>query len=143
MSAHESSELVNDIVQQTKTVVLGERGKEVLEDVALVGTGNLLELRDDGLLVGGREGRGGDDAGELGVGLEGSTEVVQGLGGSVEGGRLGGGGVLFARIALIIMDVHSDLGAMLTVVVLSSVGDIERVFGSTDPVGLGRLSRQV
>jgi hypothetical protein len=143
VSAHESSELVNDIVQQTETVVLSERGKEVLEDVALVGTGNLLELRDDGLLVGGREGRGGDDAGELGVGLKGSTEVVQGLGGSVEGGRLGGGSVLFARIVLINMAVHLDLGAMLTVVVLSSVGDIERVFGSTDPVGLGRLSRQV
>lgn len=99
MSAHQKSELVDDIGQQAEAVVLGESAEEVLE-VALVGTSDLLEFRDDGLLVRGSEGRGGDDAGELAVGLEGITEGVQGLGGSVEGGGLGGGGVLFGKSQL-------------------------------------------
>jgi hypothetical protein len=94
VSAHESSELVTDTAEQTETVVLSEGSEEVLEDIALVGTGDLLQLCYDGLLVRDGQGRGGEDAGKLGVGLEGGTEVDEGLGGSVEGGGLGGGGVL-------------------------------------------------
>lgn len=104
VSAHESTELVDDLVQQTETVVLSECAKEVLDKVTLVSS-DLLELRDDGLLVGGSEGRGGDDAGELGVGLEGSTEVVQGLGGGIEGGSLGGGSVLFVQFQVNYHDI--------------------------------------
>lgn len=106
VSAHESTELVDNLVQQAETVVLGECAKEVLDDVTLISS-DLLELRDDGLLVGNSEGRGGDDAGELGVGLEGSTEVVQGLGGGIEGGSLGGGSVLFVQFQV---NYHDTFG---------------------------------
>jgi hypothetical protein len=94
VSAHKSSELLADTTEQTETVVLSKGSEEVLEDIALVGTGNLLQLCDDGLLVRDGQGRGGEDASELGVGLEGGTEIDEGLGGSVEGGGLGRRSVL-------------------------------------------------
>ncbi len=104
VSAHKSTELVDDLVQQTETVVLSKCAKEVLDDVTLVSS-DLLELCDDGLLVGDSEGRGGDDAGELGVGVKGSTKVVQGLGGGIEGGSLGGGSVLFVQFQVNYHDI--------------------------------------
>jgi hypothetical protein len=85
VSAHKSSELLADTTEQTETVVLSKGSEEVLEDIALVGTSDLLQLCDNGLLVRDGQGRGGEDAGELGIGLEGGTEVDEGLGGSVEG----------------------------------------------------------
>ena len=94
VSTHESRELLADTLEQTETVVLSEGVEEVLEDVGLVGTSNLLQLLDDLLLVTDSEGRGGDDAGQLAVGLEELTEAGEGLGGLVEVGGLGRGSVL-------------------------------------------------
>lgn len=94
MSAHQSAELLADSLQGTETVVLGKGSEEVLEDVGLVGTSDLLELGDDLLLVGVGEGRGTEDGDQLGVGLQGLAELGDGLGGRIEGGGLGGGGVL-------------------------------------------------
>lgn len=95
MSTHEGGELVADTLEETETVVLSQSSEEVLEDVALVGTGNLLQLLDDLLLVGDSEGRGGDDGGQLAVGLEGLTEAGESLGGLVEAGGLGRGSELY------------------------------------------------
>lgn len=94
MSAHQSAELLADALQSTEAVVLGKGREEVLENVGLVGTGDFLELRDDLLLVGVGESRGTEDGDQLGVGLQGLAEGSEGLGGRVEGGGLGGGGVL-------------------------------------------------
>ena len=95
MSTHESTELLADSLQNTQPVVLGQGGQEVLQDVTLVSTSDLLELLDDGLLVVGREGRGADDGGELAVSLQGLTKGSEGLGGLVKSSRLGRSSVLF------------------------------------------------
>lgn len=95
VSAHQSSELFADTLEGAETVVLGKGLEEVLDDTSLVGTGDLSELLDDGLLVGGGQGGGAEDGGQLLVGLEGLAEAGDGTGGLVEGGRLGGGSVLF------------------------------------------------
>lgn len=96
MGAHQSRELVADTGQGAEAVVLGQGVEEVLEDVGLVGTGNLLELSDDLLLVGIGQGRGAEDDIQLLVGLEGLAEGRDSLGGRVEGSGLGGSGVLDA-----------------------------------------------
>lgn len=94
MGAHQSTELLADTLEGGETVVLGQSLEEVLEDVRLVGTGNLLQLLDDLLLVGHGEGRSAEDGDQLGVGLQGLAEGSDGLGGLVEGSGLGGGSVL-------------------------------------------------
>lgn len=86
VGAHEGSELLADSLEGTETVVLGQSDEEVLQDVALVGTSDLLELSDDLLLVGVGEGGSTEDGDQLGVGLQGLAEVGDGLGGLVEGG---------------------------------------------------------
>lgn len=95
MSAHQSSELLADTVEGTETVVLGKGLEEVLDDTGLVGTGDLGELLDDGLLVSVAESGGTEDVDELLVGLEGLAESGDGAGSLVESRRLGGGSVLF------------------------------------------------
>lgn len=94
VSAHQSAELLADALEGAETVVLGKSGEEVLQDVGLVGTGDLLELLNDLLLVGDGQGGSAEDGGQLGVGLQGLAEVGDGLGGLVESRGLGGGGVL-------------------------------------------------
>jgi hypothetical protein len=94
VSAHEGSELLADGLKGTETVVLGQGEEEVLQDVTLVGTGDLLELGDDLELVGMGEGGSTEDGTQLGVGLQGLAEGGDGLGGLVEGGGLGGSSVL-------------------------------------------------
>lgn len=93
MSTHKGAKLLANSLERTQTVVLGKSTKEVLEDIALV-TGDLEQLLNDLLLVGGREGGGADDAGELAVSLEGLVESKEGAGGLVEGSRFGRGSVL-------------------------------------------------
>lgn len=94
MGAHQSTELLADTLEGTETVVLGQSLEEVLEDVGLVGTGNLLELLDDLLLVGNGQGRSVEDGDQLGVGLQGLAKGSDSLGGLVEGSGLGGSSVL-------------------------------------------------
>ena len=96
VSTHESTELLANSLQNTQPVVLGQGGQEVLQDVTLVSTSDLLELLDDGLLVVGGEGRGADDGGELAVSLQGLTKGSEGLGGLVKSSRLGGSSVLLS-----------------------------------------------
>lgn len=95
MSTHQSTELLADTVEGAETVVLGKGFEEVLDDAGLIGTGDLGELLNNGLLVGIAQGRGTEDVDELLVGLEGFTEGSDGAGGLVESGRLGRGSVLF------------------------------------------------
>jgi hypothetical protein len=86
-------ELLNNTGDESKSVVLGEGGEEVLDGLVL-GVDLLLELLDDGLLVGHGEGRGGQDSAELGVLLDESAEPVQGIGSCVDARGLNGGSVL-------------------------------------------------
>lgn len=95
VGAHESSELLADGLEGTETVVLGQSDEEVLQDVTLVGTGNLLELSNDLLLVGVGQGGSTEDCAQLLVSLQGLAEVGDGLGGLVEGSGLGGSSVLY------------------------------------------------
>ena len=97
VSRHQGRELVADTLKGTEAVVLGQGSEEVLEDIGLVGTGNLLELLDDLLLVGHAQTRGAEDGDQLLVALQGLAEVGNGLGGLVEGSGLGGGSVLEAE----------------------------------------------
>jgi hypothetical protein len=78
--ADQDLELLNYALQQAQSIVLGERAEEVLDDVALVAAGNLLQLLDDLLLVADGEGGGVEDGGELGVLLEDVAERQEGLG---------------------------------------------------------------
>lgn len=94
VSTHQGSELLGNTLEGTETVVLGKGLKEVLDDVRLVGTGNLLELLDDLGLVGVGESGSTEDGAQLLVGLQGLAEGSDGLGGLVESGRLGGGSEL-------------------------------------------------
>lgn len=97
MCAHQSLELLNHAFQQTQSVVLSESTEKVLENVALVTAGNLLQFLDDLLLVANGEGGGVQDRGELGVLLEDFAELCKGLGDLVEGGGFGRGSVLDDR----------------------------------------------
>lgn len=98
MSAHQGSELIADTLEGTETVVLGESVEEVLEDTSLIGTGDLSELLDDGLLVGDGEHRGAEDRDELLVSLDGLAEAGDSTGSLVESSGLGGSGVLLVNI---------------------------------------------
>ena len=96
MRTHKSTELLANTLKSTQPVVLGKSVEEVFQDVTLIrAAGELLQLVNDLLLVGGREGRGADDGGELAVVLKDLAEGGEGLGDLVEGGGLGGGSVLF------------------------------------------------
>jgi hypothetical protein len=94
--AHELAELGADAGQQTQAVVLGESSEEVLDGLAR-GAGILLQLGDDGALVGGGQGRGLEDSDELRVLLEEAAEGGEALGGGLEGRGLDGGRVLFGE----------------------------------------------
>ena len=95
MSTHQLTKLLTDTAQGTQPVVLSEGSEEVLQDIALVSTTELLQLLDDLLLVVGSEGRGAEDGIEFGVGVQDLAEGSELPGGLVEGGGLDGGSVLF------------------------------------------------
>lgn len=95
MGAHQSRELVAHTREEAQTVVLGQGVEEILDNVALVGAGDFLQLLDDLLLVAGGQGRGAQDGGQLGVLLEGLAQRGQRLGGLLEGRSLRSGGVLY------------------------------------------------
>lgn len=95
VSAHQGSELLADTLEGTETVVLGESLEEVLEDTSLIGTGDLSELLNNGLLVGDGKHRGAEDSDELLVSLDGLAEAGDSTGSLVESSGLGGSGVLF------------------------------------------------
>lgn len=86
-------ELVADALEEAQAVVLGEGVEEVLDGGAAA-AGLLDQLGDDSRLVLGAQGRGGEDLVELGVLVDNVAEGGEGLGGRVEGRRLGGGSVL-------------------------------------------------
>jgi hypothetical protein len=67
--AHELGKLGTDTRKQVEAVVLGEGGQEVLDRVDR-GARALVQLGDDGALVGRREGRGLQDRDQLGVLLQ-------------------------------------------------------------------------
>ncbi len=92
--AHKLVELAADTGEKTKAVVLGEGGEEVLDGLAR-GTGVLLQLGDDGALVGGRQGRGLEDGDQLRILLQQAAEGGEAPGGGLEGGGLDGGRVLY------------------------------------------------
>lgn len=98
MRTHKGTELLANTLKSTQPVVLGKSVEEVLQDVALVSAASeLLQLVNDLLLVGGREGRGADDGGELAVVLKDLAEGGEGLGDLVESGGLGRGSVLYSN----------------------------------------------
>lgn len=90
---HEGAEFLADALKDGKTVVGGEGLEELLD--GLVGAaGGLLELGDNLLLVlDGESGR-GQDVLQSSVILESGLEALHGLGDGIEGGGLGGCGVL-------------------------------------------------
>ena len=92
---HEGAELLADALEDGETVV-GGQGLEELLDGLVGAAGGFLELGDNLLLVlDGESGR-GQDALEFSVLLEGGLEVLHGLGDGIEGGGLGGCGVLLS-----------------------------------------------
>lgn len=97
VSTHESAELLANVLQNTQSVVLGQRGEEVLDGVPLVTTSELLEFRHDLLLVSTRQSRGTDDRSQLAVRLEGLAEDSKGPGDLVEGSGFDGSRVLESR----------------------------------------------
>jgi hypothetical protein len=93
---HEGAELLADALKDCETVV-GGQGLEELLDGLVGAAGGLLELGDDLLLVlDGERGR-GQDLLQASVLLESGSEVLHGLGDGIEGGGLGGCGVLLVR----------------------------------------------
>ena len=90
---YQLAELLAHAGQDAQAVVLGQRLQEVLDGLALH-AGGLLELGDDGALVGGGQRRRGQDGRQLGVLLQQAVEAGEGLGGGLEGGGLDGRGVL-------------------------------------------------
>lgn len=92
-SAHQLAELGADTAEETQTVVLGQGLEEVLDGG--VGAGGLLELGDDGGLVGGAQGRGVEDGGQLRILGDQVAQLAQGGSGRVDRGGLDGRSVLF------------------------------------------------
>jgi hypothetical protein len=92
--AHELGELGADAGQEAQAVVRGEGGEQVLDGLAS-GADALLQLGDDGGLVGDGQGRGLEDGDQLGVPLHQVAEGDEALGGGLEGRGLDGGRVLF------------------------------------------------
>jgi hypothetical protein len=89
----DGGELVDNTGDETKSVVLGEGGEEVLDGLVL-GVDLLDELIDNGLLVGIGEGRGPQDGDKLGVLLDDGAELDESIGSGVDAGSLDGGSVL-------------------------------------------------
>lgn len=93
--AHELAELVANALQDAQSVVLGESRQEVLDGlVGSRGAQGLLQLLNNGALIGIRQGRCAQDSGELGVLGNDVVQGVEGLGGRIERGGLDGGSVL-------------------------------------------------
>lgn len=92
-SAHELAKLDANTLQQSQAVVVRKRGEEVLDRLA-PRAGLLGQLSHHGGLVLGSQGRSLQDVVELGVLLDEGLERGEGLGGGVQGGRLGSGGIL-------------------------------------------------
>lgn len=82
-----------DALEETESVVLGEGLEEVLDGGAAA-AGLLDELGNNGGLVLGAQGRGGEDGVELGILVRNGAEGSEGLGGRVESRRLGRSSVL-------------------------------------------------
>ena len=100
--AHEGSELVGNTLKLVESVVLGESLEEVLDGVVLVlDIERLLDLGNDLLLIGGVEGGGIKDGLELGVSLEGGSEVLETLGGGIQRLGLDSGGVEGAGVGTV------------------------------------------
>lgn len=95
MRTHQLPKLLTNPLQRTESVILRESHQEVLHDIALVGTSDLLQFLHDLLLVAGGEGRRAQDPGEFAVLLQDFAEGGERLGGLFESGRLGGCSVLF------------------------------------------------
>ena len=93
--AHELGELGADAGKEAQAVVVGEGREEVLDGLA-AGAGVLLQLGDDGALVGDGQSRGLEDGDQLGVLLHQVAEGGEALGGGLEGRGLDGGRVLFS-----------------------------------------------
>lgn len=100
VGAHEGGELLSDGLQDREAVVLGEGLEEVLDEAVLVRSDVLLELRDNGLLVGRRQRGRRQQLRQLGVLLEDGGEALEGLGRGLERGRLGRGRVLSSQQAV-------------------------------------------
>lgn len=89
-----------DALEEAQSVVLGEGLEEVLKGGAAAGL--LDELGDNGRLVLGAQGGGGEDVVELSILVDNGTEGGEGLGGRVEGGSLCGGSVLLNTMLAIV-----------------------------------------
>jgi hypothetical protein len=98
VGAYQSAKLLHNTGQQTQSVVLSKRGKEVLENVALVGTGNPLQLLHNLSLVAHGESGGVENGGEFWVPFEDLAERGEGLGDLVEGRGFGRGSVLKSEL---------------------------------------------
>lgn len=99
-SAHQLAKLGANLGQEAEAVVLGQNLEQVLDGGA-AGARRLLELSNDGALVGGSQGRGDEDGGKLGVLLDQLLELGQAAGGRLERLGLDGRGVLlFVRHSL-------------------------------------------
>ena len=92
-SRNQLAKLVAHALEQAKPVVLRQRREKVL-DGGLGRAGLLLQLGDDGRLVGGRQAGRRQDGAQLGVLCEEAAEAVEGLGCRLDGRGLCGGGVL-------------------------------------------------
>jgi hypothetical protein len=113
---HKGAELLADALKDGETVV-GGQGLEELLDGLVGAAGGLLELSNDLLLVlDGKSGR-SQDVLQFGVLLESRVEVLHGLGDGIEGGGLGGCGVLFVapvvsvsrRFCLPVVSMHPSV----------------------------------
>ena len=82
MSTHQLSKLITHAHQSPQSVVLGQRSKQVLDNIAATG-GMLEQLRDDLLLVRRRQGRGREDGSQFLVLLEDGRERVERFAGLV------------------------------------------------------------
>jgi hypothetical protein len=105
VGAHEETELLSDTLKHAEPVVLGEGLHEVAEGL-VVAVCALEELLDDGRLVLVAECRGGQDGGELGVGLESLVEGFEGLSDGLEVVGLGGCGVLRNEVAKLAIESY-------------------------------------
>lgn len=100
-SAHQLAKLGADTSQQRQTVVLGQRLEEVLDGLA-ADAGALLELGNDGRLVGSAQHRRAQDGCQLGVLGNEVAELGQGGSGRVQRRGLDGGRVLLQNNAIVV-----------------------------------------
>lgn len=93
--ANELSELVADAAQETQAVVLGQCLKEILDGCTTgTGSGVLLELGDDGGLVGGTQGRRFEYASQFRVAGHQATQLAESIGSRLKRRALDGSRVL-------------------------------------------------